>query len=70
MLKSEYIEAVDYDSSCTFHKSEYVSTSTSNMDCVYDDGTIVKHFKSWDEECQDNNEAIKDYEDGIKHFKE
>ena len=44
----------------------YVTTSTDD-----DYGkSSIRHFKSWDEECEGNDCAINDYEGGIKHFQD
>lgn len=44
----------------------YVTTSTDD-----DYGkSSIRHFKSWDEECEGNDCAINDYEGRIKHFQD
>ena len=48
------------------HFPDFVSSST---DDDYGKSTI-RHFKSWDEECEGNDCAINDYEGGIKHFQD
>ena len=44
----------------------YVTTSTDDN---YGKSSI-KHFKSWDEECESSNQTIDDYDNGIKHFQD
>lgn len=46
--------------------SNYVTSSTEDD---YGKSTI-RHFKSWDEECEGNDCAINDYEGGIKNFQD
>lgn len=48
------------------HFPDFVSSST---DDDYGKSTI-RHFKSWNEECEGNDCAINDYEGGIKHFQD
>lgn len=56
-----------YNTSTTSdHFPDFVSSST---DDDYGKSTI-RHFKSWDEECDGNDCAINDYEGGIKHFQD
>lgn len=43
----------------------YVTSSTDD----YGKSTI-RHFKSWDEECEGDDCTINDYEGGIKHFQD
>lgn len=46
--------------------SNYVITSTDHN---YGK-SIIRHFKSWDEECEMNDSVINDYECSIKHFQD
>lgn len=55
------------NTSMTSNSVPYYVTSSTDDD--YGKSTI-RHFKSWDEECEGNDRAINDYEHGIKHFQD
>ena len=58
---------VSSNTSMTSNSVPYYVTSSTDDD--YGKSTI-RHFKSWDEECERNDCAINDYEGGIKHFQD
>lgn len=58
---------VSSNTSMTSNSVPYYVTSSTDDD--YGKSTI-RHFKSWDEECEGNDCAINDYERGIKHFQD
>ena len=58
---------VSSNTSMTSNSVPYYVTSSTDDD--YGKSTI-RHFKSWDEECEGNDCAINDYESGIKHFQD